>query len=119
VPLSEHEQQILAEIEKRLAEDDPKFVQQARSRSDPIARAKLGIGFFLAGFVTLIGFLLSSRVAVGVVAFAAMVGGLVLIGGAARLFTIEREMQGPHVKARFRDYLIKLRTDWRGRYRRR
>ena len=32
MPLSEHEEQILAEIERQLAEDDPRFVARARRR---------------------------------------------------------------------------------------
>jgi len=31
MPLSEHEQRILAEIERRLLEEDPKFAQQVGS----------------------------------------------------------------------------------------
>jgi hypothetical protein len=33
MPLSEHEERILAEIERKLAEDDPRFVARAQARA--------------------------------------------------------------------------------------
>ena len=55
MPLSEHEQRILEEIERRLAEEDPKMVQRA---SLPLAahlarRIKWTVLAFCAGFVML------------------------------------------------------------------
>ena len=79
VPLSEREQEILAEIEKRLSEDDPRLARQVSRRA---LRAKTGLFVFLAGFALLIGFFFSGSVLVGVAAFAAMVVGIVLLLGA-------------------------------------
>ncbi|MEP7059369.1 MAG: DUF3040 domain-containing protein [Actinomycetota bacterium] len=59
MPLSEHEQKILEEIERRLAEDDPKLVEQV-GRSDlysHLARRirRAGVAF-VAGFIMLLLF---------------------------------------------------------------
>ena len=65
MPLSEHEQRILEEIEERLKEEDPHFVQRA---SLPLSahlarRIKWAVLAFCAGFVMLWLFILSVWVA--------------------------------------------------------
>ena len=94
MPLSDHEQRILDEIEKNLHEEDPTFAravrEQAPPRMDEIRRIKLGAGSFVAGFVILISFFFSGVVALGVVAFGLMVGGIVLVAGALRVIASER-----------------------------
>jgi ABC-type bacteriocin/lantibiotic exporter with double-glycine peptidase domain len=65
MPLSEHEQRILEEIERRLAEEDPKMVQRA---SLPLAahlarRIKWTALAFCAGFVMLWLFIVSVWIA--------------------------------------------------------
>lgn len=93
MPLSEHEQRILDEIEKNLHEEDPTFARSVREqapRMDEIRRIKLGAGVFAAGFVVLISFFFSGALAVGVIAFGLMVGGIVLIAGALRVIATER-----------------------------
>ncbi len=80
MPLSDHEQRILDEIEKNLLQEDPGFATK-----DPISgaarrrRARLGVSSFLAGMVGLLVFFSTSLVVVGVMAFAAMVLGIVLV----------------------------------------
>lgn len=72
MPLSEHEERILAEIERQLAQDDPRFV--ARARRSPRAggrrRLPLAIGMFVVGFVCLLGLVL--HIALGFVGFTLM-----------------------------------------------
>src|SRR6266540_5073673 len=67
MPLSEHEQQILEEIEKRLAEEDPRLVE-AVSRTSLYTHLARRIRWstlaFLAGFVMLLAFPASMYVAV-------------------------------------------------------
>jgi hypothetical protein len=61
MPLSEHEQRILEEIEKRLAEEDPRLAQSvAKSTvaSHALRRVRWGIAGFVLGFVMLFFFLL-------------------------------------------------------------
>ncbi|HKE98562.1 MAG TPA: DUF3040 domain-containing protein [Actinomycetes bacterium] len=56
MPLSEHEQRILAEIERRLLEEDPKFAQQVGSsfRAHLARRMRLAVAAFLLGLVVVI-----------------------------------------------------------------
>ena len=62
MPLSEHEQKILEEIERRLAEDDPKLVEQV-GRSDLYShlatRIRRAGAVFVVGFILLLLFPLS------------------------------------------------------------
>ena len=60
MPLSEHEQRILAEIEQQLAAEDPKFVARARRRRGWPARLQRRIAVAMGAFgvflVLLLGF---------------------------------------------------------------
>jgi hypothetical protein len=66
MPLSEHEQRILEEIERRLAEEDPKLVEQV-GRTDLYShltrRIRLAALGFVAGFVMMLLFVVSTWVA--------------------------------------------------------
>jgi Flp pilus assembly protein TadB len=80
MPLSEHEQRILEEIEKRLQEEDPRLAE-AVARSSLYAhiarRIRLGVLTFVIGFVMLLLFFLSVWVAV--TGFAVMLGSALLV----------------------------------------
>jgi hypothetical protein len=66
MPLSEHEQKILEEIERRLAEEDPKLVEQV-GRTDLYShlarRIRLATLAFIVGFLLLLLFAISLWVA--------------------------------------------------------
>jgi Flp pilus assembly protein TadB len=118
VPLSEHEQRILEEIEKNLYHEDPSFARGVRRRTprlSPGGRARLGGLVFLFGFATLIAFFLRGWVIVGVVAFVLMVSGIVLMAGA--LATIAGG--GRDHKARFARWLTSWEERVKERYKRR
>ncbi len=72
MPLSEHEERILAEIERQLAQDDPRFVARARRSRRPGGRRRLplAIGLFVLGFLCMLGLVL--HIALGFVGFAMM-----------------------------------------------
>ena len=81
MPLSEHEQKILDEIERRLAAEDPKFARSTTAKVPPSAagrRLKRGIVGFVAGLAILIGGLVTGLdnanmlIAFGLVSFAVM-----------------------------------------------
>ena len=57
MPLSEHEERILAEIERQLAHDDPRFVARARRspRSSRAWRLPVAVATFVLGFACLLG----------------------------------------------------------------
>ena len=67
MPLSEHEQRILEEIERRLAEDDPRLVESVRRTSlttHLLRRVRWGVVAFAVGFLLLLGVIFSIWVAV-------------------------------------------------------
>jgi hypothetical protein len=80
MPLSEHEQRILEEIERRLAEEDPRLVKsvsEATVASHSMRRIRWGVAGFILGFVLLPFFLVSIWFALG--AFAVMLGSALVI----------------------------------------
>jgi hypothetical protein len=73
MPLSEHEQRILAEIERRLLEEDPKFAHHVGStfQAHLSRRLKLAAVGFVVGLIVLVaGF--AQNVALGVAGFVIM-----------------------------------------------
>lgn len=87
MPLSEDEQRVLEEIERGLHEEDPRFARQvgkssSSSRFSGSARIKLAASIFVIGLLILFAFFVSRSILVGVVAFGAMVAGIVLAAGA-------------------------------------
>ena len=56
MPLSEHEQRILADIEARLRADDPAFVENVRATRDTPAAGRLTLRIAVLG--TIVGFAL-------------------------------------------------------------
>lgn len=93
MPLSEHEERILAEIERQLAEEDPRFV--ARARRQPPARSqrlvRLAVVGFLLGLVSLFG--LTFHLAFGVAGVALMVTSVIVGVNAAREQQLRRVAQ--------------------------
>lgn len=80
MPLSDHEQRILDEIEKNLLQEDPGFARKDRVAAGGGRRnLRLGVLSFIAGVVGLFVFFSTQSVVVGVIAFAAMVLGIVLV----------------------------------------
>jgi hypothetical protein len=82
VPLSEHEQRILEDIEKRLSEDDPRLAQAVSSTSlysHAARRIRWASLAFLGGFTMLMLFWLSMWVALA--GFAVMLVSALLVYG--------------------------------------
>ena len=80
MPLSEHEQRLLEQIERALVDDDPKFASSVRTGDRRLkARRKLQIGalLVLVGLAILVGGAVARSVPLGVLGF------LVAFGGAA------------------------------------
>jgi hypothetical protein len=68
MPLSEHEQRILEEIERRLAEEDPRLVHsvaKATVASHALRRIRWGIAGFAVGFILLLFFVVDIWFALG------------------------------------------------------
>lgn len=78
MPLSDREERILQEIERRLYEQDPKFARGVAGttlHSYALRNVRRGVALFVLGFVTLIAFFFRPAVPVGVAAFLMMLGG--------------------------------------------
>ncbi|NEK58605.1 DUF3040 domain-containing protein [Geodermatophilus sabuli] len=81
MPLSEHEQRLLEQIERALVDDDPKFASSVRTGDRRIkARRKLQLGalLVLVGMAVLVGGAVAPSVPLGVLGFLVAFGGLAL-----------------------------------------
>lgn len=117
MPLTDREKAILQDIEKNLKAEDPGFARGVRSPwKSHVRRIKLGAALFVGGLVTLFLFFVSKLAVVGVVAYAAMVGGIVLFAGAGSRMASER-MQGVTSRERmtrgFKDFEARLRDRYK------
>ena len=93
MPLSEHEQRILAEIERRLLEEDPKFAHQVGSsfRAHLGRRLKLAVAGFVVGLIVVISSTFFENVAIGVAGFVIMLACVFLfVRTMRRRATVER-----------------------------
>jgi hypothetical protein len=80
VPLSEHEQRLLEQIERALVDDDPKFASSVRNgdrRLKARRRAQLGIALVVVGLAVLVGGAVGQSFLIGAL------GSLIMFGGAA------------------------------------
>ncbi len=80
MPLSEHEQRLLEQIERALVDDDPKFASSVRTgdrRLKARRRMQIGVVLVVVGFAVLVGGAVGDSVILGVLGF------LVAFGGAA------------------------------------
>jgi hypothetical protein len=81
VPLSEHEQRLLEQIERALVDDDPKFASSVRTGDRRLkARRKLQLGGALVviGLAVLVGGAVARSVPLGVFGFLVAFGGVTL-----------------------------------------
>ena len=79
MPLSEHEQRLLEQMERALYAEDPKFatsMRSARGGAGDRRRIAIGVVGLLAGLGLLVAGVAAKLVIVGVVGFLAMLGGL-------------------------------------------
>ena len=81
VPLSEHEQRLLEQIERALVDDDPKFASSVRTgdrRGKARRMLQVGVLLFVVGMAALIGGAVVPSVPLGVLGFLVAFGGLAL-----------------------------------------
>jgi hypothetical protein len=82
VPLSEHEQRLLEQMERALYAEDPKFASSLRSagpRPGSRRRAAIGVLVALVGVALLVAGAATSIIPLGVVGFLAMLGGTFVV----------------------------------------
>jgi hypothetical protein len=117
MPLSEHEQRILEEIERRLVAEDPKFAREvstAHAQGTALKRVKRAAFAFVAGFALLIvGLFLSDLlIAFGIAAFAVMVASAVVIASGIKQVSHERGSE----PAKRKGWFTRMEERWRKRY---
>jgi predicted phage tail protein len=121
MPLSERERRILEDIEKGLYEEDPGFAREVRREAPRMAerrRVQMGAILVGAGLAILIAFFLTGGVLLlGVAAFAAMVGGVVMIAGSFKGFVAPRRPSSPPFADRFNQAARSWEDKLRQRYR--
>jgi hypothetical protein len=81
VPLSEHEQRLLEQIERALVDDDPKFASTVRTgdrRQKARRKLQAAVVLVVVGLAVLIGGAVLPSVLLGVLGFLVMFGGAVL-----------------------------------------
>lgn len=102
MPLSEHEERLLAQMEEALKAEDPRLVSTMTGDRQARGSLLLPALFIVAGFATLIGGLISQVAIVGVVGFALALAGLTW---ALRNFQRPKAATkgGPGTKGRRRD----------------
>lgn len=119
MPLSEHEQRMLEQMEKALYAEDPKFATSLRSGSGPRAsrgRAALGVVAFLLGVAMLMVGAITAIIAVGVLGFVVMLMGSVLTYAGLRAKPANAEGKPRHPSAkRGRGLTNRLEDRWHRR----
>ena len=108
MPLSEHEQRLLEQMERALYAEDPKFATALRSNSGirgSRGRAALGVVAFLAGIGLLMTGAVTMIIALGVLGFVVMLVGALLTytalrGGGAAQEGAPTPTAGPAPKSR-------------------
>jgi hypothetical protein len=86
MPLSEHEQKILAELEESLAKQDPHFAKSVRETnvySHSLRRVRWGIAGFVVGLVVLVLFF-SQNVIIGLLGVGLMFASVIVTERNAR-----------------------------------
>lgn len=118
MPLSDHEQRILEEIERRLVADDPKFAREVSvggAEGAALRKVKRAVVGFALGFGLLISglFLPDLLIVLGIAAFAVMVSCAAVI--ATGIKQVGRERPDG---AKPSGWLSRMEERWRNRYER-
>jgi Protein of unknown function (DUF3040) len=118
-PLSERERKILEEIERGLDDEAPSFVVDKDLHLDPRRpRIGKGIASFIVGLSLLVAFFATSSIVLGVLAFAAMVAGIVLLAGSVSILVESKRVRTKVGKQSFRRSVEGLEARLRNRNRR-
>lgn len=124
MPLSEHEQRLLAQMEQALYAEDPKFASSLRSARGRGSRGRAAVGVLavLGGLGMVVGGVASTFVAVGVAGFLVMLLGAVLVYSAFGAAPATEAQAGetpvtPNApKATNSDFMTRMEDRWRRRH---
>jgi len=119
MPLSEHEQRLLDQMERALATEDPKFASTLRGTVRGSVRKQVampGAGLAVLGIVAGLGALIASvtlnLAAIGIVGFVAVVAGLSLLLTRVRQQKVLSSDTKPPTKAQQPGFLQGLEDRW-------
>lgn len=122
MPLSEHEQRLLEQMERALYAEDPQFATQLRAAGTGRAargRAALGLLGVLVGLGLVIAGVATQLVIIGVVGFAVMLVGAVVtygaISGIAEQGPVDPKA-APQPKAATPGFMNRMEDRWRRRF---
>ena len=118
MPLSDHEQRILEEIERRLVAEDPKFAREVGAgvgEGAALRKVKRAVVGFVLGFALLVAglFVPDLLVLFGITAFAVMVTSAMVIASGIKQVGRERP-EG----AKGSGWFARMEERWRNRYER-
>lgn len=124
VPLSEHEQRLLAQMEQALYAEDPKFATSLRSPGGKGSRSRAAIGVLavLAGLGLVVGGVATTVIALGVAGFVVMLVGSVMVYSAFRFTPVEGAVAEGEVplsapsQPKSSDFMNRLEDRWRRRH---
>jgi len=123
VPLSEHEQRLLDQIERQLYAEDPKFASAVRShdvKSHLLRRVKRFVALLALGVAALLAGVITRYVVVGVAGFLVMLAaGLVIARSLQRLSRGDNPMPLPKTKSKKQPKEGSIRDRAEERFRRR
>lgn len=103
MPLSDHEQKLLAQMEQALYAEDPKFATTLTGRQrgvGSVSRALVGIGSVAVGLTLVIVGISIGQLWLSVIGFVVMFGGVVFAVAAPAHSTTSKTKTGPGKPAR-------------------
>jgi hypothetical protein len=122
MPLSEHEQRLLEQMERALYAEDPKFATSLRSTSIARAsrgRAALGVLVIFGGIALLVTAMALQATPVGIAGFAVMLIGAVVVYSAFKTpaVVIDPKVEGSSAKpkASKTSFMDRVEDRWRKR----
>jgi hypothetical protein len=116
MPLSEHEERLLAQMEEQLSKDDPRLVSTLTgSRTRTSRSTLLSVSLLLIGFVTLFGGLISQTIPVGVLGFVIALFGIYRLITGIRQPSMKNGRNGKNIKGTKSSLMSKLEQRWEKR----
>jgi len=116
MPLSEHEERLLAQMEEQLAKDDPRLVSTlSGSRTRTSHSTLLSVSLLIIGFATLFGGLISQTIPVGVLGFVIALFGIYRLITGFRKPSINDGKKGRKIKGDKSSLMSKLEQRWEKR----
>jgi hypothetical protein len=116
MPLSEHEERLLAQMEEQLSKDDPRLVSTLTGARTRTSRSTLlNVSLLLIGFATLFGGLVSQTIPVGVLGFVISLFGIYRLITGFRRPSMNDGIRGRRIKGNKSYLMSKLEERWEKR----